>query len=134
MLAIASSAMAEEAYTPPPVSITCMAVLVGVSVEVGKVCLPAYNLEGQARLQANLKRLEARLLSSPGWDEERIDQFMREEGARGLSNVQICNDLTEDNDTLKMIKGFIDAEAAEFDDEIVKLVTRPGDPTKGECI
>lgn len=133
-LAMISSAMAEEAYTPPPVSITCMAVLVGVSVEVGRLCLPNYNPEGQGRLQTNLKKIESRLVSSSGWDEERVDQLLKEEGARSLNNAQICAGLKEDDDTLRMIKGFIDAEPVKFDREIDTLVARLGDPTKGDCI
>ena len=134
VIAISSSAAANEAFTPPPVSITCMAVLVGVSVEVGKLCLPTYNPDGQARLQTNLKKLETRLISSPGWHEERLDDYMREEGARGVTDIQICSNLKDDNDTLGMVKAFIDSEPAEFSNEIDILVDRPGDPTKGECI
>lgn len=134
VIAISSSAMAEEAYGPPPASITCMAVLVGVSVEAGRLCLPAYNPDGQARLQTNLKKLEARLLASPGWDEKRVDDYLREEGARGLTDARICGDLNEDHDTIGMIKAFIDADPVDFSTSIDELVARPGDPAKGDCI
>jgi hypothetical protein len=134
VIAISSSAMAEEAYSPPPASVTCMAVLVGVSVEAGRLCLPAYNPDGQARLQTSLKKLEARLLASPGWDEKRVDDYMREEGARGLTDAGICGYLNEDNDTLQMIRAFIDADPVEFSKSIDEVVARPGDPSKGDCI
>ena len=134
LIAISSSAIAEEDFIPPPVSITCMAVLVGVSVELGQLCLPTYNPDGQARLRTNLKKLETRLLSSPGWDEKRLDDYLREEGARGSTDVQVCRNLKDDADTIGMVKGFIDAEPAAFSNEIDVLVDRPGDPTKGECI
>ena len=134
MLAVDDSTVSESKKEAPGMGALCMAALVGVSVEAGRQCLPTYNPAGQIQLQKNFAQLEGYLLNSEGWDQARVDEFLRKQGARGEISQTQCRAIEDDSDTLKLVKGFIDADAIDLDAVIVTMTNTKSEPRWGDCL
>jgi hypothetical protein len=129
---IATSSVAGQTAKTKP-GVLCVAVIAGFSAEVGKTCIPEYNLEGQARLQKQLARLESHILKSEGWDENRVEEFMKKQAKRGRGK-DLCEFVTKDEHYMALAKGLINADAEALAKVIENLTQRTGPPDWGDCI
>jgi hypothetical protein len=132
--AMATSTVAQQKNEQPSTGILCLSALVGFSVEVGKSCLPSYNSEGQVRLQNGLKTLESRLSSSEGWNQARVEEFMKVQAKRGAIDQPVCKQLEKENDTIKLAKNFIDVDAGVLDQDIDRAIKIAGPHQWGDCL
>lgn len=134
VLTTSCATIAEKKETVPGSGVLCMAGLMSISAAVGKHCLSEYNVEGQARLQKNLRRLEDYIAKQPDWGRERVKKFMEEEGGDLYTPEAQCIIIDEDGDSIGMVKGFIDEDAFKATKWVDEMTARPGKPTIGDCL
>ena len=134
VLTTSCSTFAEQKEIAAGSGVLCMAGLMSIAAAVGKHCLSEYNVEGQARLQNNLRRLEDYIAKQPDWGRERVKKFMEVEGGDLYTPEVQCKFIAEDGDTIGMVKGFIDKDPIEATKWVDEMTARPGKPTIGDCL
>lgn len=125
---IAASLVLTGETAPAPAAgegVLCGLAIYSAVAEVGRQCFAERNLDFQSHVRHNIARIEAFVRANSAMTQADLEQFEHRQAPRDNA---CAADLT------KFYQAFAKAGSAAIDQDVDRLIARPGPPTWGQCL